>query len=143
MTIAERKARAAYDRENPWLSISTAQPSGMICELRGATSADPSIRRGEVLSERRRRMVSDRARPPHVSIWVDGISPDRLHAQPRPPALCDPPCASLENGLLAIELAREIPEEMKPRRVAISSATSFEGKPEQINQDIKSQHKAS
>ena len=49
--------------------------------------------------------------------------------------------ASLENGLLAIELAREIPEEMKPRRIAISSAVSIEGsgRPEQIGQDIKRQ----
>ena len=32
--------------------------------------------------------------------------------------------ASLENGLLAIDLAREIPEEMKPRRIAITSSVS-------------------
>jgi molecular chaperone IbpA len=30
--------------------------------------------------------------------------------------------ASLVNGLLAIELKRELPEEMKPRRIAIASA---------------------
>ena len=36
MTIAERKAREAYDRENPWRPITTAIPSGMICELRGS-----------------------------------------------------------------------------------------------------------
>ncbi|MBY0448780.1 MAG: Hsp20 family protein [Hyphomonadaceae bacterium] len=30
--------------------------------------------------------------------------------------------ASLENGLLAIELVRELPEAMKPRRIAISGA---------------------
>lgn len=41
MTIAERKAREAYDRENPWLSISTAKPSGMICELRGSYFGGP------------------------------------------------------------------------------------------------------
>lgn len=32
--------------------------------------------------------------------------------------------ASLENGLLTIELAREIPEEMKPRKIAINSAAT-------------------
>jgi molecular chaperone IbpA len=52
--------------------------------------------------------------------------------------------ASLENGLLAIELAREIPEEMKPRRIAIASAVPIEGSgtPEQISQDITPQRKA-
>lgn len=55
--------------------------------------------------------------------------------------------ASLENGLLSIELAREIPEQLKPRRIAISSAagaTSIEGASnvEQIAQDIKPQRKA-
>ena len=29
--------------------------------------------------------------------------------------------ASLENGLLSVDLVREIPEEMKPRRIAITS----------------------
>lgn len=32
--------------------------------------------------------------------------------------------ATLENGLLHVDLAREIPEAMKPRQVAITSATS-------------------
>lgn len=32
--------------------------------------------------------------------------------------------ATFENGLLRVELAREIPEAMKPRRIAINSATS-------------------
>lgn len=38
--------------------------------------------------------------------------------------------ASLENGLLHVELAREIPEEMKPRTIAIRSE-----KPRQIEAD--------
>jgi molecular chaperone IbpA len=52
--------------------------------------------------------------------------------------------ASLEHGLLAIELAREIPEEMKPRRIAVSTAVSMEGSssPEQIGQDSKAQKAA-
>lgn len=33
MTIAERKAREAYDRENPWRPMQTAKPDGTICEL--------------------------------------------------------------------------------------------------------------
>lgn len=32
--------------------------------------------------------------------------------------------ASLENGLLSIQLVREIPEEMKPRRISIASKAS-------------------
>ena len=32
--------------------------------------------------------------------------------------------ASFENGLLRIELVREVPEAMKPRRIAINGATS-------------------
>ena len=52
--------------------------------------------------------------------------------------------ARLENGLLSIDLAREIPEEMKPRRIAITSAggaASTTGKTEQISQDTKPQRK--
>jgi molecular chaperone IbpA len=49
--------------------------------------------------------------------------------------------ASLQNGLLSIDLAREIPEEMKPRRIAIASAGAT-AKAEQISQDIKPQRKA-
>jgi molecular chaperone IbpA len=30
--------------------------------------------------------------------------------------------ATLENGLLAIDLVREVPEQMKPRRIEIASA---------------------
>jgi molecular chaperone IbpA len=31
--------------------------------------------------------------------------------------------ANLENGLLAIELTREIPEQLKPRRIDVQSVT--------------------
>jgi hypothetical protein len=33
MTIAERKAREAYDRLNPWRPMKEAKPDGTICEL--------------------------------------------------------------------------------------------------------------
>ena len=33
MTIAERKAREAYDRENPWRPMVEAKPGGTVCEL--------------------------------------------------------------------------------------------------------------
>jgi hypothetical protein len=33
VTIAERKAREAYDRENPWRPMADAQPDGRVCEL--------------------------------------------------------------------------------------------------------------
>ena len=36
--------------------------------------------------------------------------------------------ATLENGLLAIDLVREIPEEMKPRRIEIASAAQSDNK---------------
>jgi molecular chaperone IbpA len=39
--------------------------------------------------------------------------------------------ASLVNGLLTIDLQREIPEEMKPRRIEIKAATS------QANADLR------
>ena len=50
--------------------------------------------------------------------------------------------ASLENGLLAIDLTREIPDEMKPRRIALTSSVSAAsakntGATEQISQDTK------
>jgi hypothetical protein len=46
MTIAERKAREAYDRENPWRPMSEAKPDGTVCELLfcdlvGSFDADP------------------------------------------------------------------------------------------------------
>jgi len=55
--------------------------------------------------------------------------------------------ASLENGLLSIDLAREIPEEMKPRRISVNSvagAASIEGndRTEQISQGTKPQRRA-
>jgi hypothetical protein len=33
MTIAERKAREAYDSVNPWRPMREAKPDGTICEL--------------------------------------------------------------------------------------------------------------
>ncbi|AYD02215.1 hypothetical protein [Neorhizobium sp. NCHU2750] len=33
MTIAERKAREAHDRENPWRPMSEKAPVGLICDL--------------------------------------------------------------------------------------------------------------
>ena len=50
--------------------------------------------------------------------------------------------AALENGLLSIILSREIPEEMKPRRIAINSSAGVawqkgSGMPDQISQDMK------
>ena len=36
--------------------------------------------------------------------------------------------ASLENGLLHIDLVREIPEAMKPRKIAIAAVNGKEGK---------------
>ena len=48
--------------------------------------------------------------------------------------------ASLENGLLSIDLAREIPEEMKPRRIALTGVTpANDGK---IGQDNEGRRKA-
>lgn len=55
--------------------------------------------------------------------------------------------ATLENGLLSVDLVREIPEELKPRRIAIGSARSApsaedNGKTKQISQDTEPQRKA-
>jgi len=54
--------------------------------------------------------------------------------------------ARLENGLLSIDLAREIPEEMKPRRIAITSASgapSVEAtRTDQISQDDRPERRA-
>jgi len=55
--------------------------------------------------------------------------------------------ATLQNGLLAVDLAREIPDELKPRRIAIGSAESVTtadnaGKKKQISQDTEPQRKA-
>jgi len=53
--------------------------------------------------------------------------------------------ASLENGLLSIELVREIPEQLKPRRIAITtdarSAPSESSPSEQISQDTRPRRK--
>ena len=50
--------------------------------------------------------------------------------------------ASLENGLLTVELKREVPEALKPRRIAIDGAGSQaavgqDNAPAQIEQDAK------
>lgn len=53
--------------------------------------------------------------------------------------------ASLENGLLSIDLARELPEEMKPRRIAIAStgtSRNRDSQAQQITQDVQPQSKA-
>jgi molecular chaperone IbpA len=54
--------------------------------------------------------------------------------------------ATLQNGLLSVDLAREIPEELKPRRIAIGServtAADDVGKKKQISQDTEPQRKA-
>lgn len=48
--------------------------------------------------------------------------------------------AALENGLLSINLVREVPEQLKPRRIAIGAAVSTESTTEQkqIGQDLRS-----
>jgi len=47
--------------------------------------------------------------------------------------------ARLENGLLAVELTREIPEAMKPRRIEIGNAASVrpDNAPERLTQAAK------
>jgi molecular chaperone IbpA len=44
--------------------------------------------------------------------------------------------ANLENGLLTIDLVREVPEEMRPRRIEIAAASDSKpvGQPKQIEQ---------
>ena len=50
--------------------------------------------------------------------------------------------ARLENGLLSVDLVREIPEEMKPRHIAITSpGDAATGTAEQISQDTKPHRK--
>lgn len=46
MTIAERKVREAYDKQNPWRPMCEAKPDGTVCELLfndlvGCFDADP------------------------------------------------------------------------------------------------------
>ena len=36
--------------------------------------------------------------------------------------------ATVENGMLSIELVREVPEALKPRKIAINKSTALEGK---------------
>lgn len=55
--------------------------------------------------------------------------------------------ATLQNGLLSVDLVREIPEELKPRRIAIGSADGAAvvdeaGKKKQISGDTEPQRKA-
>lgn len=51
--------------------------------------------------------------------------------------------ATLEDGLLAVDLVREIPEELKPRRIAIGSTPSVSpAEKKQISQDTEPQRKA-
>jgi molecular chaperone IbpA len=55
--------------------------------------------------------------------------------------------AALENGLLSVDLVREVPEELKPRRIAIASAEDAASaggteKKRQISQDTEPQRKA-
>jgi molecular chaperone IbpA len=55
--------------------------------------------------------------------------------------------ATLEHGLLAVDLVREIPEELKPRRIAIGAASGATladdaGKKKQISQDTEPHRKA-
>jgi molecular chaperone IbpA len=55
--------------------------------------------------------------------------------------------ASLENGLLTIELKREVPEELKPRRIEIGSgngvkALAQDNQPQQIEHEPQEKSKA-
>jgi molecular chaperone IbpA len=55
--------------------------------------------------------------------------------------------AALQNGLVSVDLVREIPEELKPRRIAIASAEGSvpaddTTKNKQISQDTEPRHKA-
>ncbi|MFK0692226.1 Hsp20 family protein [Mesorhizobium sp. IMUNJ 23033] len=50
--------------------------------------------------------------------------------------------ATLENGLLSVDLVREIPEELKPRRIGIGTSTGKQPSPnKQISQDTQPQRK--
>ena len=44
--------------------------------------------------------------------------------------------AKLENGLLIIDLKKEIPEEMKPRRIAIKADTGRKSAPKRIEGEV-------
>lgn len=49
--------------------------------------------------------------------------------------------ASLDSGLLVIDIVREIPEELKPRRIQIATGTA-PAAPQQITQDVGQARKA-
>ncbi|MGX9146291.1 Hsp20 family protein [Mesorhizobium sp. 128a] len=50
--------------------------------------------------------------------------------------------ATLENGLLSVDLVRDIPEELKPRRIDIGTSTDEQGsQARQISQDTRPQSK--
>ena len=48
--------------------------------------------------------------------------------------------ATLENGLLSVEIVREIPEELKPRRINIGSGDAMAVN-KQISQDVEKPRK--
>jgi molecular chaperone IbpA len=50
--------------------------------------------------------------------------------------------ATLENGLLSVDLVREIPEELKPRRIGIAASLGDTGKKKQISQNTEAPSKA-
>ncbi|MDF2811048.1 MAG: Hsp20 family protein [Microvirga sp.] len=50
--------------------------------------------------------------------------------------------ASLENGLLTIDLKREIPEALKPRRIAISTGAGPEAQPQTLEHQSEAPNKA-
>ena len=54
--------------------------------------------------------------------------------------------ASLDNGLLTIELKREVPEALKPRRIEIGTAgptvVGQDNKPQQIEHEVKPESRA-
>jgi molecular chaperone IbpA len=50
--------------------------------------------------------------------------------------------ATLDNGLLSVDLVREIPEEMKPRRIGlVSSSDAVPPQQQQIEQDTERRRK--
>jgi len=53
--------------------------------------------------------------------------------------------AHLEHGLLTVELVREVPEQLKPRRITIGSASRLpeqDNQPKQVEQSTERQRKA-
>jgi molecular chaperone IbpA len=50
--------------------------------------------------------------------------------------------ASVENGLLLIDLVREVPEQLKPRRIAIQTGVPADDAQKQIEQTVSPQAKA-